>query len=227
MDVFKTLIHSQPGAVGSNVAITGGSVNGTNIGATTPGTGAFTTLTASGTFTASGDAAVLSTTASTSTTTGALTVAGGVGVAGAGSFGGNVTRFGNGNAYSALQTAAADAALTINSHGQANFRTIKFSYGASPTTLWDIGYFGATTDTNLMFSSGSGQALLLTAAGALTTSGSLTVQGTQNTFGLPATASALATNSTMTFELTSNTSLKVVVRGTDGTTRSATLTLAP
>lgn len=48
MDVFKTLIHSQPGAVGSTVAITGGSVNGTNIGATTPGTGAFTTLAASG-----------------------------------------------------------------------------------------------------------------------------------------------------------------------------------
>lgn len=49
MDVFKTLIHSQPGAVGSNVAITGGSVNGTNIGATTPGTGAFTTISATGT----------------------------------------------------------------------------------------------------------------------------------------------------------------------------------
>lgn len=48
MDVFKTLILSQPGEVGSNVAITGGSINGTNIGATTPGTGAFTTLSATG-----------------------------------------------------------------------------------------------------------------------------------------------------------------------------------
>jgi hypothetical protein len=40
------------------------------------------------------------------------------------------------------------------------------------------------------------------------------------------TAPTLATNSTMSFELTSNTSLKIVVRGTDGTTRSTTLTLS-
>ena len=39
-------------------------------------------------------------------------------------------------------------------------------------------------------------------------------------------APSLSTNSTMSFELTSNTSLKVVVRGTDGTTRSVSLTLA-
>jgi hypothetical protein len=39
----------------NNVAITGGAVNGTNIGASTPGTGAFTTLTASGTATFGGD----------------------------------------------------------------------------------------------------------------------------------------------------------------------------
>jgi hypothetical protein len=40
------------------------------------------------------------------------------------------------------------------------------------------------------------------------------------------TAPSLAVNSTMTFELTSNTSLKIFVRGSDGTTRSTTLTLA-
>lgn len=40
------------------------------------------------------------------------------------------------------------------------------------------------------------------------------------------TAPTLSTNSTMSFELTSNTSLKVVVRGTDGVTRSVSLTLA-
>lgn len=66
MDVFKTLIHSQPGAVGSTVAITGGSINGTNIGATTPGTGAFTTLSASSTSTLTG-------TVTTSTITGPAT----------------------------------------------------------------------------------------------------------------------------------------------------------
>lgn len=39
-------------------------------------------------------------------------------------------------------------------------------------------------------------------------------------------APSLSTNSTMSFELTSNTSLKVVVRGTDGVTRSVSLTLS-
>lgn len=39
-------------------------------------------------------------------------------------------------------------------------------------------------------------------------------------------APTLSTNSTMSFELTSNTSLKVVVRGTDGVTRSVSLTLS-
>lgn len=42
----------------------------------------------------------------------------------------------------------------------------------------------------------------------------------------PAAAVTLADNSTMTFELTSNTSLTIKVRGTDGTTRSVALTLA-
>jgi hypothetical protein len=40
------------------------------------------------------------------------------------------------------------------------------------------------------------------------------------------TAPTLSANSTMSFELTSNTSLKIVVRGTDGVTRSVSLTLA-
>jgi hypothetical protein len=40
------------------------------------------------------------------------------------------------------------------------------------------------------------------------------------------TAAALGTNSTMTFALTSNTELQVRVRGTDGVTRTVTLTLA-
>lgn len=40
------------------------------------------------------------------------------------------------------------------------------------------------------------------------------------------TAPTLGTNSTMSFELTSNTSLKIVVRGSDGVTRSVSLTLA-
>ena len=41
-----------------------------------------------------------------------------------------------------------------------------------------------------------------------------------------AAAPSLSTNRTMSFELTSNTSLKIVVRGSDGVTRSVSLTLA-
>lgn len=40
------------------------------------------------------------------------------------------------------------------------------------------------------------------------------------------TAPSLSTNSTMSFELTSNTSLKIVVRGSDGVTRSGTIALS-
>lgn len=41
-----------------------------------------------------------------------------------------------------------------------------------------------------------------------------------------ATAPALTANSTLTYELTSDTTLKIFVRGTDGLTRSVSLTLA-
>jgi hypothetical protein len=43
---------------------------------------------------------------------------------------------------------------------------------------------------------------------------------------VPSTASALSSNKTMTFELTSDTQLTIKVRGSDGTTRSVTLTLS-
>lgn len=60
----------------SSVNVTGGTINGTSIGATSRSSGAFTTLTANGATT------LTSTTASTSKTTGALVVTGGVGVGG-------------------------------------------------------------------------------------------------------------------------------------------------
>lgn len=43
---------------------------------------------------------------------------------------------------------------------------------------------------------------------------------------LKTTAPTIATNSTMSFQLVSNTQLKILVKGSDGTTRSNTLTLA-
>lgn len=52
-NVFVTLPSSQT-MVASNVAITGGTINGTSVGASTPSTGAFTTLSASGTVSGTG-----------------------------------------------------------------------------------------------------------------------------------------------------------------------------
>jgi len=168
MDVFKTLLIDTPGTTGASVAITGGSINGTNIGATTAGTGAFTTLTASGATT------LTATTASTSSTTGALVVSGGVGVAGAGYFAGNLVGVSVNNAYFSSSAAGSNSVLILNSNTQGNFRYIQFSYGAASTQLWRIGYQGSTTDTQLNFESGSGTVLQVTAAGALSVNSVLT-----------------------------------------------------
>lgn len=72
----------------ANAVIAGGSLNSTPIGASTASTGAFTTLTASGTAaitgvaTVNGNLVAASTTTSTGSTTGALVVRGGAGIAG-------------------------------------------------------------------------------------------------------------------------------------------------
>jgi len=97
MDVFKTLLLSPPGAVGSSVAITGGSINGTNIGATTAGTGRFTTLTTT------------SVTDATSTSSASVALAGGLGVGLKSFFGGDMTL-----------VPASDAASTILLSGTAS-----------------------------------------------------------------------------------------------------------
>ena len=73
----------------SNILVTGGSINGTTVGASSASTGAFTTLSASG------DTAVTSATQSTNTTTGALKVTGGVGIGGNLNVGGWSTLSGN------------------------------------------------------------------------------------------------------------------------------------
>ena len=54
----------------------------------------------------------------------------------------------------------------------------------------------------------------------------LSIASTGLIAAIPAAAPSLTVNGTMTFERTSNTSLKISLRGTDGTTRSVSLTLA-
>ena len=82
--------------------------------------------------------------------------------------------------------------------------------------------FGADNDGPIIEAAGVSTLRFFTSAGErmrLDASGNLIYQ-------VNGTAPTLSTNSTMSFELTSNTSLKIVVRGTDGTTRSVSLTLA-
>lgn len=82
-------------------------INATSIGAVTPGSGAFTTLGASGI------ASVTNNTASTSTTTGALIVTGGVGIGGALIVGGQASFAGTPNANACLTIgASAPAAIS-------------------------------------------------------------------------------------------------------------------
>ena len=66
-----------------------------------------------------------------------------------------------------------------------------------------------------------------TAGNAITFTQAMTLDASGNLITtVNSAAPTLSANSTMSFELTSNTSLKIVVRGTDGVTRSVSLTLA-
>lgn len=67
----------------ASVAITGGTINGASIGATTRSSGAFTTLAANNQVTLSGDIASVSTTSGTAVITGGLGVSGAVNIGGA------------------------------------------------------------------------------------------------------------------------------------------------
>jgi len=76
-----------------------------------------------------------------------------------------------------------------------------------------------TTVTAISNSSGNSVVSIQETIGEVDITGNLVAQ-------LNASAPSLSTNSTMSFQLVNNTTLKVLVRGTDGTTRSATLTLS-
>ena len=138
----------------------------------------------------------------------------------------------NGTAYvSGDATFAGTIALTGSSAGQvatwnsSNANGIYHTYLTNGTAIGDIGsaaqaVSGSASDFGI--TSRAGKLVLGTSSAArvtIDTSGNLIAAVT-------GTAPTLGTNSTMTFELTSNTSLTIKVRGTDGTTRSVALTLA-
>lgn len=85
-----------------------------------------------------------------------------------------------------------------------------------------ISTLGITTTQSLVVSGvTTSQSLVVS---GVTTSQSLVVSGI-TTIGLGSTSSP-SINSQMSFELTSNTNLRIKVRGTDGVLRSANITLA-
>ena len=113
----------------------------------------------------------------------------------------------------------ATGALEVNANNGTGL--IQFASGST----YQGNFLTTDAGATLRLTAGTGMALLLCAADSSTkgikidTSGNLIA-------ALTGTAPSLGTNSTMTFELTSNTSLTIKVRGTDGTTRSVALTLA-
>lgn len=97
---------------------------------------------------------------------------------------------------------------------------IDSSVGSGTTTIAGIQTQGSTYGVGI---SSSIVCQNLYVAGVSTVAGNLLVTGI-STVGLGTTS--LPSNSQLTFELTSNTNLRIKVRGTDGVLRSANITLA-
>jgi hypothetical protein len=121
-------------SAGGTVTITsttGGTISNMSIGATNPGTGAFTSLAASGTIQAN------ATTASTSTTSGALVATGGIGVGGSVYAGGLNGPLGGG-------TASTVAATTITASGAVSLTQNVAATNTTSGTLRVTGGIGVT-----------------------------------------------------------------------------------
>ena len=164
----------------SNVVITGGRVDGTTVGAFTPSTGAFTTLSASGTtglntLTTSGvtvhngNLVAASGTGSVSTTTGALVVTGGLGVSGNINIG-NTTALHQitGNLLLGLGTAAASAVTTLEINQnvdvpQNSTSVVHISAKSGNTGKLTMDSFGTGTTSEIILRSSAGTSTTPTA----------------------------------------------------------------
>jgi len=105
------------GGVVTLTSSTTGTINNVNIGGTTAGTGAFTTLTANSTFSLTNTTAthtISATTPSTNTGSGALVVSGGVGIAGAVYIGGNLSTGSNSITSGPITATGAYPQLSLN-----------------------------------------------------------------------------------------------------------------
>jgi len=126
------------GGAGIAGAVYAGSIQNTPIGSSTPNSGAFTTLTSTGTIIASGNIVAASGTASTNTTTGALVVTGGAGVSGA-VYAGSLYDNGNRVLTSFSSTGAGNVTVSISNPGSSTVELTATGPGAAqwggPTQL--------------------------------------------------------------------------------------------
>jgi hypothetical protein len=108
--------------------------------------------------------------------------------------------------------ATGNSAFFINSDGTYN-PYLQIQHSSAGIKLFVSSAFG-TPANNLIFGNGG-------------VSETMRIDGSGNVISnVTGTAPTLATNSQMVFNLTSNTNLRISVRGTDGTTRTANITLA-
>ena len=177
-----------------NAVITGGSVNGSPIGASSASTGAFTTLTTSGTAIASGNIVAGSGTASTNTTTGALVVVGGAGVSGNATIGGSAVITGDayvqgGNIWTSATTfnLVNATATTVNFAGAAT--TLNTGNASGTTNM-----AGVTKHLGNVVAA-SGTASTSTTTGALVVAGGAGISGATYIGGNATIANATTFNS--------------------------------
>ena len=127
----------------------------------------------------------------------------------------------NGPASVTSFTGSTRLGITVKgSTAATDYSGIDFSGNNQSTPTARIAVLSAASGSSLVFGTSSDYATGITNT-------ALTIDFLGNLISkVNNAAPTLSTNSTMSFELTSNTSLKIVVRGTDGTTRSVSLTLA-
>lgn len=159
---------------------------------------------------------VPATTTSSGTTSGALVVNGGVGIAGnlrVGLYGG-----------AAVFGAGTGNASVIFNGGTGTAVGAYFGFQRNSAADWFFGHKAAVTgsgsSTNLIaFMSAAGTALELDAS-------TLNIIGGANIIFSPPASATPASNGQLTFQATSNTSLTFKYKGSDGTVRSGSVTLA-
>jgi uncharacterized protein Veg len=179
----------------TNVKINSGSINGATIGVSSPSTGAFTTLTASGVL------SITSTVESVSTITGALVISGGVGIAKNTYIGGNVNVSGTTSITNTTDSSSSITGSVILSGGVgiAKKLYIGSTLNVAGATLLSntLGISGVTsvTDTTQSTSTITGATVI---SGGLGVARAVNIGGTLNVAGITSITDTTQSTSTIT-----------------------------